>query len=118
MSTTTPKALVTNGVFLPALLTGVIATYYTVPAATTTIVKQFTLRNTTTAPVLVYVYLVPSGGSVSVTTEVFKNYVAPESSVSLLDYFNSTLSAGATIQAYADTASAVNLFVSGNERVA
>ena len=118
MSTTTPKALVTNSAFLPALLTASLATYYTVPAATTTIIKQFTLRNVTTSPVLVYVYAVPSGGTADTSNEIFKNYVAPEESASLLEYFNLTLGPAATIQAYAGTASAVNITASGNERVA
>lgn len=39
------------------------ATLYTVPASTRTYLKEFSICNTTTAPILVRVYLIPSAGT-------------------------------------------------------
>lgn len=51
-------------------LTGSAATYYTTPAATSTVIKKLVLINTTAAPVACTIYLIPSGGSAGVTNSV------------------------------------------------
>jgi hypothetical protein len=50
-----------------------VATHYTVPASTTTIVKQLVLCNTTASNATVDVHLVPSGGTAGVSNALVYN---------------------------------------------
>ena len=107
---TTPKPLLD-----PALVANSTTTYYTVPTATTTIIKHLALHNTSASPVQVTVYLVESGGTAGASNQIFKKTIASLESYPVYSALNATLEAGATIQAIAGTASAVSLHASGNE---
>lgn len=110
MAATTPKPL-----WDPTTLTAAAVTYYTVPAATTTIIKHLALHNTSSSPVQVTIYLVPSDGSAGVTNQIFKGSIAGLDSVQVYSAINGTLETGATIQALAATAGVVSFHGGGNE---
>ena len=91
----TPKRLISG-----SQLTGSAATYYTTPAATSTIIKKLVLINTTGAAVACTVYLIPSGGSAGVTNNVtIARSVAPNESWSCAEAENMVLPTGGFIQA-------------------
>ena len=54
-----------------------LATAYTVPGATTTILKSFDICNTTASTLTVRVHLVPSGGSASAANALLYDYPIP-----------------------------------------
>lgn len=107
---TTPKPLLD-----PTTVANSTTTYYTVPAATTTIIKHMALHNTSASPVQVTIYLVESGGTAAATNQIFKKTIASLESIQVFSAINATLEAGATVQAVAGTASVVALHASGNE---
>lgn len=53
-------------------------TEYTVPGATTAILKSFDICNTTAAPITIKLHLVPSGGSADTSNALLYNYIIPE----------------------------------------
>lgn len=57
-----------------AAITGVIATLYTVPASTRTLLKDFDICNTTAGALTVDVHLVPSGGSATTANALLYGY--------------------------------------------
>lgn len=86
------------------------STIYTAGAGITATINNLALTNTTTTPVAVTVYRVPSGGSPSAANMVVRNYslaayqtYVPPAAIGL------HLSPGMTLQALAGTASAVTL---------
>jgi len=107
---TTPKPLLD-----PTTIAASTTTYYTVPTATTTIIKHFALHNTSASPVQVTVYLVESGGTAGVGNQLFKKTLAALESLQVFAAINATLETGASIQCSAGTGSVVSLHVSGNE---
>lgn len=109
----TPKVLIA-----PAQLTVSAATYYTVPANTTTIIKKLTFTNTSGTARTVTVYFIPSGGSASDTNTLTKTQSIPATSVwECYEAEGHTLGAGDFIQALADGATAVSVRASGLEVV-
>ncbi len=78
-------------------ITASVTTLYTVPGSTTTDVKSFLFCNTTSAPITVRVFLVPSGGSPSAANAiVYDRSLAPGETWPLVN--EQVLSAGGTIQ--------------------
>lgn len=97
-----------------AITTGV-TTLYTVPAATRTLLKEFSIANTTGAPINVRVFLVPSAGSAG-TTNAFL-YDVPVPNANALQYNGiEVLNAGDTIQIQA-AAAGLTIIASGAEAV-
>lgn len=97
-----------------AITTGV-TTLYTVPAATRTLLKEFSIANTTGAPINVRVFLVPSAGSAG-TGNAFL-YDVPVPDANALQYNGvEVLNAGDTIQIQA-AAAGLTIIASGAEAV-
>lgn len=85
-----------------AITTGV-TTLYTVPASTRTLLKEFSIANTTGAAINVRVFLVPSGGSAG-TGNAFL-YDVPVPNANALQYDGvQVMNAGDTIQVQAASA--------------
>lgn len=101
----------------PTTIANTTTTYYTVPANVVTTITQATLHNTSSSPVLVTVYLVPSGGSAGVTNQIYKQRLAALETKIVYGALNASLESAATLQAQADTASVVALHLSGREVV-
>jgi hypothetical protein len=97
-----------------AITTGV-TTLYTVPAATRTLLKEFSIANTTGAPINVRVFLVPSAGSAG-TGNAFL-YDVPVPNANTLQYNGiEVLNAGDTIQIQAASAG-LTIIASGAEAI-
>lgn len=111
--TATPKKLIPG-----SQLTASVATYYTAPTNTKTLVKKLTLTNNDTSARSVTIYLVPSGGSSGVTN-ILSNAVAvaPLSTYEAFEAEGHIVPAGGTIQAFADVAAKVTIQASGVEIV-
>lgn len=87
-------------------------TVYTVPAATTVIVKEIIVCNTSGSAVVLDISFVPSGG----TAGVANNVVAQEqigAYSTVIFTFSSVLPTGATIQARAGAGSTLTVTASG-----
>ncbi len=99
-----------------AQLTAAAAVYYTAPANTTAEIGAATVTNVTATARTVTVSLVPSGGSAGLTNIVVQTRTVPaNAAVQLWELIGQKLPPGATIQALADAATAVNLTVGGYE---
>ena len=97
-----------------AITTGV-TTLYTVPASTRTLLKEFSIANTTGAPINVRVFLVPAAGSAA-TTNAFL-YDVPVPNNNALQYNGvQIMNAGETIQIQAASAG-LTISASGAEAV-
>ena len=95
-----------------AITTGV-TTLYTVPAATRTLLKEFSISNTTAADITVRVFLVPSAGSAG-TSNAFL-YDVPVPLANALQYNGiEVLNAGDTIQIQA-ASTGLTIIASGAE---
>ncbi len=95
-----------------AITTGV-TTLYTVPASTRTLLKEFSIANTTGAPINVRVFLVPVAGTPS-TSNAFL-YDVPVPDANALQYNGiEVLNAGDTIQIQAASAG-LTIIASGAE---
>ena len=95
-----------------AITTGV-TTLYTVPASTRTLLKEFSIANTTAASINVRVFLVPSAGSAG-TSNAFL-YDVPVPTANALQYNGvEILNAGDTIQIQA-TSTGLTIIASGAE---
>lgn len=111
--TVTPKKL-----FTPAQLTTSLATYYTAPASTRTVLKKVTLTNDGTAPETVTIHLVETGGTAGVTNLVLKNKaIGPGETYEAYEMEGHIMNAGDFIRALCSSASKVNFHVSGVEIV-
>ena len=73
---------------------------YTVPLSTRTFVKDIDIANTTGAPLMAYVYLVPNGGSATAATLLIPGIQIPGNSI-LQWTGTEILNAGDTIQVQA-----------------
>lgn len=82
-----------------AITTGV-TTLYTVPASTRTLLKEFSIANTTAAPINVRVFLVPSAGAAG-TGNAFLYDVAVPANNALQYNGVQVMNAGETIQVQA-----------------
>jgi hypothetical protein len=97
-----------------AITTGV-TTLYTVPASTRTLLKEFSIANTTGASINVRVFLVPAAGSAA-TTNAFL-YDVPVPNNNALQYNGvQIMNAGETIQIQAASAG-LTISASGAEAV-
>ena len=92
----------------PAQLGTSPSTLYTVPASTTTIVKQIALCNTATATRTVAVYLVPSGGSASTTNAILYDVSMNAKSTTFVG-LSAVMATSYFIQASASVASSVSI---------
>jgi hypothetical protein len=109
MATVTPKPLVQG-----TLLTAVLATYYTVPGATTTTIRAITFCNTDTVARTVDLYLVASGGSASPQYQILKG-VSILPGETLIDDSVRAMNTGDFIRALASVTSVVSIRVDGAE---
>ena len=97
-----------------AITTGV-TTLYTVPASTRTLLKEFSIANTTGADINVRVFLVPSGGTAG-TGNAFL-YDVPVPTADALQYNGvQVMTAGETIQIQA-AATGLTITASGAEAI-
>ena len=92
----------------PVQLGNSVATHYTVPGSTTTIVKQIALCNTSSNNRTVDIHLVPSGGTAGVANAVVYNVVVDATSTTFVN-LSAVLDAGDFIAAKAQVASAVTM---------
>jgi hypothetical protein len=99
-------------------LTTSAATYYTVPALTTTIIQSVVLTNTTAGPITATVHLVASGGSATASNMVLsaKSLTASETLV-VPGAAGMVLATGGTLQALASANTSISLMASGTEVV-
>lgn len=101
-----------------ALGTSSASPLYTVPSATTTIVKELILASVASASSsnTVNVWLVPSGQSVADVYKIADSWVVSGKETVIVD-FSLVMDVGDRIFAIADTGSVVNITVSGIEEV-
>jgi hypothetical protein len=96
----------------------VLATLYTVPAATTEIIKEIVLTNTTATDATITLYLVDSGGTAGVTNMLLNAYPVT-ASLTIKDTvfisMSEVLAAGGTIQGLQGTSGAITVRISGVE---
>lgn len=88
------------------------ATLYTVPAATTVIVKQVVAANVSAAAATISLSLVPSGGTAGATNRLLGAVSIPANSSLSLD-LSQVMTAGDFLSASQGTAAAVTLTISG-----
>lgn len=91
-----------------------ISTIYTVPSATSTIVKQILIANVTSTAATATVHFVPSAGSASSSNKIFGEITISANSTQVID-LSTILPTGATIQALAGAANSINIHASGVE---
>lgn len=104
--TDTPKRLIG-----PQLLTASAVTYYTVPAATTTILRHLHVSNVSTSAAYQFTMSI---GANAAATQVFSGIYIPAAGT--LDWTGFlVLNAADILQALSSTASGLNLTVSGIE---
>jgi hypothetical protein len=92
----------------PAQLGTSPSTLYTVPASTTTIVKQIALCNTAAAARTIAVYLVPNGGSASSTNAILYDVSVDAKSTTFVN-LSAVMATSDFIQASASVASSVSI---------
>lgn len=90
------------------------STVYTVGSGITATVKQILASNTTANSATVSIHLVPSAGSATTSNLIFAAIPVPGNSTLVLD-LSQVMNAGDTLQAFAGTATSINLTVSGYE---
>lgn len=88
------------------------ATLYTVPAATTVIVKQVVAANTSAAAATISLSLVPSGGAAGAANRLLGAVSIPANSSISLD-LSQVMTAGDFLSGSQGTAAAVTLTISG-----
>lgn len=91
-----------------------VSTAYTVPAATTTILKSMDFCNTGTAAVSLNVYIVPSGGTASAANAMMSSLSIPNASNEGWEG-EMVLNTGDTIQHSASVAASITAFYNGVE---
>jgi len=92
----------------PVQLGNSVATHYTVPGGTTTIVKQIALCNTSANNRTVDIHLVPNGGTAGVANAIVYNVVVDATSTTFVN-LSAVMGAGDFISAKAQVASAVTM---------
>lgn len=95
-------------------LTASEVTQYTVPGATTTIVKQIIINNNSAVSVNVGISVVPSGGTATEANRIFGTVAVPAGDVITID-LSLVMPTGAFISAKASIGSDVNIHISGIE---
>jgi hypothetical protein len=97
-------------------LTTSAATYYTVPALTTTILRKLSFCNTSGGAVTVTVHLITSGGTASASNTISSaKSLAANETWSSPDVEGHVMEAGGFIQALASAGTSVTLIASGIE---
>ena len=85
------------------------STLYTVPTATTATLSNFSFTNTSSNPVPITVYNVPSAGVAGTGNEIVSAYtLSPGQTYVPPQLIGLNMAAGATLQALAGTAAVVN----------
>jgi hypothetical protein len=102
----------------PVQLPAAVASQVTCGANQYLTTKKVTCTNTTASPIAVTIYKVPSGGSPGATNILVGGMVIPANTVNggikeIFEAENQILYPGDSLQAFAGTAAAVNLNVSG-----
>jgi len=111
--TVTPKKL-----FTPALLTASLATYYTAPASTKTVIKKATLTNIGTDAETVDLHLVETGGTAGTANKILDGQpIGPGKTFEIYEIEGHILNAGDFIRSLCSTVSKVNIQISGVEIV-
>jgi len=95
-------------------LAGTSAVLYTVPSATSTIVKNIVLCNTNSVAVPVTLNLVPSAGSPAVANTIVSALSLAPGETKVI-YLSTVIPTGATIRGFAGTAAVVSATISGVE---
>jgi hypothetical protein len=95
-------------------LTTSYVTMYTVPASTTTIIKEILLANTTAGAVTASVSVVPSAGTASTSNNILGGVNIDPNSTIVVE-LHTLLITGDFISAKASAGSAVNIMISGVE---
>jgi hypothetical protein len=98
-------------------LTAALVTYYTVPAATSTIVKEIILCNTDVVARTVDIHFIPSAGTAAVANQILdgSNNANLQAGETKMFNLSSVLPTGYFIQAVASSATVVSMNVSGIE---
>lgn len=111
--TVTPKKL-----FTPAQLTTSLATYYTAPTSTKTVIKKATLTNNNTSPETASIYLVETGGTAGATNIILKDKaIGPGETYEIYEMEGHIMNAGDFVRGIASSASQVTFHLSGVEIV-
>lgn len=87
-------------------------TVYTVPGATSAIVKEIVIANVTASAATLSISLVPSAGTAGDTNRIVKDVSFPANSVSTLDIME-VMNTGDFISIKQGTASAITTTISG-----
>jgi hypothetical protein len=96
-----------------AAITTSVTTLYTVPASTRTLLKEFSIANTTAAAINVRVFLVPSAGSAGTSNAFLYDVSIPANNTIQYNGIE-VLNAGDTIQIQAASAG-LTIIASGGE---
>jgi hypothetical protein len=87
---------------------------YTVPAATSTIIKQVLISNVSGIDARATIHLVPSGGTPVPENKAFGEILVPANTTQLVDG-SIVIPTGATVQGLANISDAINVHISGVE---
>lgn len=90
-------------------------TVYTVPASTTTIVKQIVVANVTGTAAVTSLSLVASGGTAGVTNRIYEQISIPANSTVTFD-LSQVMATGGFISIKQGTASSITTTISGIEK--
>lgn len=97
-------------------LPNAVAVLFTSPLGTITRLEKVTYQNTAAAPHQVTVYLVPVGGTPGVSNVITNaQTISGKQTLNDVNIPGHYLNAGDTIQAFADSAATVNIFVGGTQ---
>ena len=97
-------------------LTASVATYYTCGTNTTAVIQSASVVNTSANARTVTVYRVPSGGTAAASNMLISAFsLGPGEAYTCPELLGKVLGAGDTIQALADSTTAVSIQVSGVE---
>jgi hypothetical protein len=92
-----------------------LTTVYTVPASTSTIIKEITLANTTSSVATFSVYRVPNGGSGGATNAILEDVQLAANSITVLSLSMVMDTVGDFIAVQQGTSSAICHTISGVE---
>jgi len=87
---------------------------YTVPAATTSLVKEIILVNTTAGALTATIRVIPSGGADTVVNDIL-TAVALAANETMIFELSTVMETGATLRGLASAATSINCKVSGYE---
>lgn len=110
-------AAIAKRLFVPAQLTGSLATYYSAPALTRTVIKKMTLTNTNDSTAYtVNVHLVPVGGAADNTNLLLNDVtLGAGETLEVFAAEGHVMNAGDFFQASASSAAQITFAASGVE---